>query len=501
MSSSSSAKPGGDGVETLRAGIEYGELRRNSLGLPSALAMSMAFLCPTINVIFIAPLIAKEAGIAAPLAMLLGTLGIGLMAFALANFASRVSSAGSFYSFITHGLGSSAGFVMGWLFLFAYALQSPLNTNLFGYFVSDFIKSETGINIPWWVLMTFIVAVVGALGWWSIHESMRVDLVFVVVELTIIGILVLLIIFKGGAQGQVGGAFSFKSIPTGFSGLGLAFIYVVFAFFGFESSTTVAEEVRNPRRNIPIALIGSVVFSGIYMALCIYGIVVGYGPSHIGALSSSSSPIIGLATRYIGHWYATLVSLAAISASIANLIAIHNANFRIFYAMGRERLIPRALGKTHPRHQTPHIAIVSYSILALGLGLLFGSLWGPVAAFGDVGYFSSLGIMPIYIMVCVALIAFIWRKRRAEFNWLAHGLCPILAIAIMVFGLYTSVHPLPAYPENFMPFFVIGWFLIGLGWMLYLRKKNPQKLALIGQVVFNDVPLKTVQSEETGVAS
>lgn len=495
MSSSSSAGPG-DGVDTLRAGIDYGELRRNSLGLPSALAMSMAFLCPTINVIFIAPLIAKETGVAAPLAMLLGTIGIGLMAFTLAHFATRVSSAGSFYSFITQGLGSSAGFVMGWLFLFAYALQSPLNTNLFGYFVSDFIKAETGVSVPWWLLMTFIIAVIGALAWWSISNSMRVDLVFVVVELTIIGILVLIIIFKGGAQGQVGGAFSFKSIPTGFSGLGLGFIYVVFAFFGFESSTTVAEEVRNPRRNIPIALIGSVVFSGIYMALCIYGIVVGYGPSHIGALTSSSSPVIVLATRYIGHWYSIIVSLAAISASIANLIAIQNANFRIFYACGRERLMPRVLGKTHPRYQTPYTAILGYSVLALALGLLFGNLWGPVAAFGDVGYFSSLGIMPIYIMTCVALIAFIWRKRRAEFNWLAHGLCPVLAIAIMVFGLYTSVHPLPAYPENFMPFFVIGWVLVGVGWMLYLRKNNPKKLALIGQVVFNEHPTLGVDAAE-----
>jgi amino acid transporter len=474
--------------ETLRAGIEYGELRRNSLGLPSALAMSMAFLCPTINVIFIAPLIASKAGVAAPLAMLLGTVGIGLLAFALAQFSTRVSSAGSFYSFITQGLGSSVGFIMGWLFLFAYALQSPLNTNLFGYFVSDFLKAEWGINIPWWILMIFIVAVVGSLAWFSINNSMKIDLLFVIIELTIIGILIAVIIAKGGAEGQVGAAFSFKSVPTGFSGMGLAFIYVVFAFFGFESSTTVAEEVVNPKRNIPIALIGSVTFSGIYMMLCLYGIVIGYGPSHIGALTSASSPVITLATSFIGHWYATLVSVAAVTASVANLIAIHNANFRIFYASGRERLMPRALGMTHPKYQTPHIAIVAYSAGALALGLFFGWLWGPTAAFGNVGYFSSLGIMPIYIMVCVSLISFMWRKRRSEFNWLAHAVCPVLASAIMLFGLWTSIHPLPHGATGFMPFFVIGWFLVGVAWMLYLKAKNPAKLALIGQVIFNDVP-------------
>ena len=64
---------------------------------------------------------------------------------------------------------------------------------------------------------------------------------------------------------------------------------------------------------------------------------------------------------------------------------------------------------------------------------------------------------------------------------------PVLAIAIMVFGLYTSLHLLPAYPENFMPFFVLGWLCVGVGWMLYLRRRNPRKLKLIGQIVFQDI--------------
>ena len=328
---------------------------------------------------------------------------------------------------------------------------------------------------------------IGVLAWWSIHQSMRVDLAFVVAELTILGALLILIVAKGGAQGQVPGTFNPANSPSGLSGIGLAFIFVVFGFFGFESSTTVAEELRRPRRNVPIALVGSVLFSGVYFCLAMYALIVGYGPSHIGSLASSSSPVIALATRYIGHWYATVVSLAAVSASIANLIAIHNANFRIFYALGRERLLLPVLGKTHLRHQTPHMAIIVYSALALGLGLMFGFLWTPTGAFGDVGYFSSLGILPIYIMTCVALIAFIWRKRRAEFSWIFHGIYPVLAIGIMVFGLYTSLHPLPAYPENFMPFFVLGWLCIGIGWMLHLRRRNPRKLKLIGQIVFQDI--------------
>jgi amino acid transporter len=472
---------------TLQAGKDYGELRRNSIGLPSALAMSLAYISPTIGVIFITALIAGKAGLAAPFTFIIGTIGIAFMSLTLAHFSARVPSAGTFYTFISQGLGSSTGFVMGWLLFFAYALQSPLNTNLFGSFVSGLIQQNTGVDIPWWVLMTFIIAFVGALAWWSIHRSMQLDLAFVVAEVTIVGALLILILVKGGAQGQVPGAWNPGNSPSGLSGIGLAFIFVVFAFFGFESSTTVAEEVRRPRRNIPIALVGSVVATGIWFCFAMYAVIVGYGPSHISSLASASAPVTDLATRYIGHWYSIVVSLAAVSAQIAVLIAIHNANYRIFYALGRERLLPPALGRTHPRYRTPHIAIIAYSLVALALGLFFGLLWGPAAAFGDVGYFSSLGILPIYFLTNVALIVFMWRKHRAEFSWMFHGVFPVIAMAIIGFGIYTSLHPLPPYPENFMPYFVLGWILIGVGWMMYLRRRDPRKLQLIGKIVFLDI--------------
>ena len=472
----------------LQAGKDYGELKRNSIGLPSAMAMSLAYISPTIGVIFITALIASKAGLASPFAFIIGTIGIAFMALTLANFSTRVPSAGTFYTFISQGLGSSTRFVMGWLLFFAYALQSPLNTNLFGSFVSGLIKSNFNVDIPWWVLMIFIIAFVGALAWWSIHRSMQLDLAFVVAEVTIVGALLILILVKGGDSGQVPGAWNIGNAPSGLSNIGLAFIFIVFAFFGFESSTTVAEEVRRPRRNVPIALVGSVLLTGIWFCFAMYAVIVGYGKTHIGALASASAPVTDLATRYIGHWYSIVVSLAAVSAQIAVLIAIHNANYRIFYALGRERLLPPILGRTHPRYQTPHMAIIAYSVVALALGLLFGNLWGPQAAFGDVGYFSSLGILPIYLLTNIALMVFMWRKHRSEFSWIWHGLFPGIAVVIMAYGLYASLHPLPAYPENFMPFFVLGWILVGVLWMLYLRARDPAKLRLIGRIIFLDTP-------------
>ena len=127
------------------------------------------------------------------------------------------------------------------------------------------------------------------------------------------------------------------------SGIWMAFIFILFAFFGFESSTTVAEECENPKRNIPIALLGSVGLTGLWFIFALYAVVVGFGPSAegIGKLASDPVPLDTLARRYLGDAYAAVIDLAALMAIVAVLIAIHNANFRIFYAMGREGVLRR----------------------------------------------------------------------------------------------------------------------------------------------------------------
>jgi amino acid transporter len=172
---------------TAPAAVSENQLKRNALGLPSAMAMSLAFISPTIGVIFISSLIAGKAGLSSPFIFIIGTLGIALMASTLAQFTRRITSAGTFYKFICQSFGTSTAFVAGMVLLLAYTLQSPLNTNLFGGFVSQTLAADFGIHIAWWILMLFIVVAVGALAWYSVHTSMRFDLAFVVAEVTVAG--------------------------------------------------------------------------------------------------------------------------------------------------------------------------------------------------------------------------------------------------------------------------------------------------------------------------
>ena len=470
--------------DTVTASHSTNELKRNALGLPSTMAMSLAFISPTIGVLFISALIAGKAGVASPFTFILGTLGIALMASTLAQFTRRVTSAGTFYKFITLSLGRQVGFVAGMLLMFAYALQSPLNTNLFGGFVSSTLKTDFGFSIPWWVLMVGIVVFVGALAWYSVHTSMQFDITFLIAEVTVVAALLVLIVFKGGDSGQAPQAFSPAQSANGLGGLGEAFVFIIFAFFGFESCSTVAEECRKPRRNIPIALIGSVALTGLWFTLAMYAIIVGYGPGHMGKLAAATAPLHDLAVRYIGPWYANLVDLAAVSALVAVLLAIHTANFRVLYSLGRDGLLPRALGRTHPRHKTPHVAIIAYSAGTLIVGLLAGVGWGPMSAFGNLGYLSSLGILPVFIATNVALPVFIRKRYPAEFSVLVHVVFPALSSITFLAAIWLNIHPWPPAPLSYFPWIIVAVIVAAAVWGAVLRRRRSPVLDRLGKVMF-----------------
>src|SRR5258708_5607809 len=233
------------------------KLEKNVVGLAGALGMSLAFISPTTGVLFISTLIASKAGIASPFAFIVGTLGVLLMAWVLAMFAHETPAAGTFYTFNSKGIGPRAGFMTGWLLLIAYGLQGPLNAILFGSFTSDVILSIFNVKVPWEILSILAIVFVSWLAYRSVSRSMKVDLIFVCLEVLIIGFLVVWILVHGGAEGQHLSAFTPAESLHGFSGVGLSFVYILFAFFGFESSITISEEPKNSRRNVPIDLIGS----------------------------------------------------------------------------------------------------------------------------------------------------------------------------------------------------------------------------------------------------
>lgn len=460
------------------------ELRRDSLGLPSVLAVSLSFISPTIGAIFVTALIVGQAGASAPFVFGMGAVALTLNAVTFSQFARRVPSSGILYSSVAKGLGASTGLVQGLILLVVYGVVSVANICLFGGFVSDVLVRRASLTVPWWVLSLAIIVVIAVLAWLSVSASMRFDLVLLAFEVVVVGALFVVIVVRGGADGQIPGAVGPSLSPTGLSGLGLGFVYVALAYFGFEACTTVAEEARNTRRSVPFALIGSVVLSGLFFVFASYAILVGFGSGHLKDLTASSSPVSDLAGRYIGSWYEVFIDVAAVSAITAVLLSMQNGNFRIWHALAREQVLPRVLARVHPRHSTPTAAIIGFSVVSAIGALVAGSQWGALASWGYLGYFCGLGILPIYLLPNLALIRYMWTRHRDEFSWLVHGVFPAVSSLIMVVALIFTIYPRPTGPARVMPFVLLGVTVAAIAWVLVLRRTDAARIDQVGASMF-----------------
>ena len=459
-------------------------LKRDSLGLPSVLAVSLSFISPTIGAIFVTALIVGQAGASAPFVFGMGAVALTLNAMTFAQFARRVPSSGILYSSVAKGIGPSTGLVQGLVLLVVYGVVSVANICLFGGFVADVLKRRASLDVPWWLLSLAIIAVIAVLAWLSVSASMRFDLLLLAFEVVVVGALFIVIVVQGGADGQIPGAVGPTLSPSGFSGLGLGFVYVALAYFGFESCTTVAEEARDTRRSIPFALIGSVVLSGVFFVFASYAVLVGFGATHLDALTGSSAPVSDLAGRYIGTWYEVFIDIAAVSAITAVLLSMQNGNFRIWHALAREQVLPRLFAKVHAKHQTPTAAIIGFSIVSAIGAVVAGSTWGPLESWGYLGYFCGLGILPIYLLPNLALMRFMWTRHRDEFNWLTHGVFPGLSSLIMVVALVFTIYPRPEGPARLMPFILLAVAVAAIVWVMVLRRTDAERIDQVGASLF-----------------
>jgi amino acid transporter len=348
-----------------------GSLRRDTLSVLGAVAMAMAFMGPATSVAFNTQPAAGGAGYALPFAILLALVACLLVANTIAAFARKLPSAGFVYTFNTHGLGADGGFMSGWLLLLGYGMVGPMLFAAFGYFTSNFLQTQFNINVPWGLITVLIVAIVWGINALGISRSAKVALVFLTLEVGVMLSLFTTVIAKGGAQGLSFGPFNPMHSLGGISGLGIGMLWGVLMFIGFESAGTLGEEAREPRRTVPIALFTAVGVIGIFYVLGGYAAAIGYGQGHVGTLTADGNPLVTLASRYWGVTW--IVVITVLNSQFANLISGCSAFVRVLFSMGREGILPRALGTTARGH-VPQFALAAYMVFslafALGVGLL-----------------------------------------------------------------------------------------------------------------------------------
>src|SRR3981081_347506 len=199
-------------------------------------------------------------------------------------------------------------------------------------------------------------------------------------------------------------------------------IFAILAFIGFEASLPLAEEVKEPRKTIPRAVILSALLIGLFYLFCYYAATVYFGPNKMAdpkngfALINNNDPWSYMAQAVWGPGL-IIVILAVLNSAIANSNAGANAATRVGYSLARIGLLPRMLQRIHPRFRTPYVAVnvqaVGGIILAVALGFATG---GPLNAFALLGTVATIVVVTIYILTNLSNLVFFMREQRSEFN-------------------------------------------------------------------------------------
>ncbi len=414
--------------------------------------------------------------------MVIGTLFSICLAIVIGEFARKLPAAGSFYNYLTQSYGPKAGFLAGVMLFGAYLLILPFQLSFFGNFLSSYLAGH-GVDIAWQWLAAALIVFTAVLTVVGLTPSLRVGLLGLAFEVVVFGLIAVIILAKGGAHGLSAKPFNPSESFLGFSGIIYGLVYSIFAFAGYESATTLGEEAKDARRTIPRAVLVTTVAIGLFYTLLIYSGVIGFGlTSHgLSQMQSDATPYQTLATRYSGSLLSTLSVISLVTSFCALNITTVTAGSRMFYALGRDRLLPSWFDHLN-RQRAPDRAILAIVIVFLAITLILGSIYTPSDLASWASYFGTLFFIAAYGLLCFGVVWFYWTRHRDEFSVVRHVLVPLTGLVGVGVVTYGNVHPTPPSPLNWFIWATIATIVVAVGVALYLQRRNPQRLVEAGQI-------------------
>src|SRR5919205_1087740 len=441
----------------------FDHLREHSIGLPQVLFQSITHMAPAAAVAYSIFISVPDAHQALPLSVGLALIACICAATAIGQLAKLFPSAGGMYTYAARSLGPAAGFLVAWLFILFEPLVAPFLYLEFGWAMREVMSSEAGWHYTgqWWIWVTLMTVVVFLLTYRDIRLSTTAGVILGAFEIAVFAALALWMLFSN--TGDLSGApFNPDHAHGGWNGVFRGMVFAILAFIGFEAAAPLGEEAKNPRRTVPVAVIGSALAIGLFYVLCSYAWVFGAGVDNFVDQATGADPWRNLGKVFWSTGW-ILVFLAIVNSIAANSNAAVNAATRVFYALARNRLAPRQLGRTHPEFKTLHIAIAWLSVFALALSLVIGWKWNPGVGFGIIATLAVIVVVIVYILICLGCIWHYWTKRRSEFNWLLHFVLPLGGAILFFFPLYYQyVKFPPTYPIKYANWLGAIWIIAGV---------------------------------------
>jgi amino acid transporter len=423
------AQPGGQGIKT--------ELREGAVGLPGILMQGIATIAPAFAILASFVFITTFAGVNTPWAYVFGGALLAVQALSAAQLAKAFPSAGGWYTWIARALHPRAGFFAGTFFSVWLPPVGALTLSLLGATVLEpALKDQYGWHIPYQIWPILGLALV---AWWAYAGIVLSERLLIITGLIEIAIMVVLAITSLASPGP--GGFSFAPLNPGnfhlAPNLFLGVVFSIFAFSGWESVGPMAEESKNPRRNVPIGLVGSVIILMAYFAFVTWGYLVGFGVSRASEISFDIPfPVTTVAERVWGDAWVLLL-FALLNSAIAVTIACFNGGTRTWYGMARSGVLPAGLAKVAPTRKTPDNAItleLGVNVLAFALVLLFGA----ENTFFTWANMITLALIFMYALANIGVIRYYRTEARSQFNPMLHVVAPLVATIAGIFVVWKS---------------------------------------------------------------
>jgi amino acid transporter len=474
-------------MEAAGAPRRFDHLREHSIGLPQVLFQSITHMAPAAAVAYSIYISVPDARQALPLSVGLALIACLCAATAIGQLAKLFPAAGGLYTYAARSLGPWAGLLVAWLFVGFQPLVAPFLYLEFGWAMGEVMKSEAGWNYTgqWWIWVLLMTVIVFLLTYRDVRLSTTAGVILGAFEIGIFGALALWMLFSNAGDLNLQ-PFNPHHAAGSWSGVFKGMVFAILAFIGFEASAPLGEEAKNPRRTIPRAVVGSAVAIGIFYVLASYAWVFGAGFNHFVAQATGADPWRNLGKVFWSTGW-VVVFLAICNSIAANSNAAVNAATRVFYSLSRNGLAPPALGRTHPRFKTPHIAIIWMSAFALVLSLLVGWKWNPGVGFGIIATAAVPLVIVVYMLLCVGCLWHYSRARRSEFNPLLHLVLPIGGIVLFFFPLYYQYYKVPpAYPFKYANWVALAWAGAGVVITALVVSLAPERLGDVERVYVED---------------
>ena len=374
---------------------------------------------------------AAVAGPAVILSFALAALACVFSALSYAELASSIPVSGSAYTYTYATLGEIVAWIIGWDLILEYGVSVAAVAVGWGGNLNEFLENTFGAAMPavisappseGGIFNLPAVIIVFAITWLlviGVRESAQANFVMVIIKL------VVLVFFIIAAATSINADNFTPFAPAGFDGVVSAAAIIFFAYIGFDAVSTGSEEAKNPSKDLPLAIIGSLVIATIFYILASLG-AVGLLPAD--QLGASDAPLAEALDTGAGlGWAAAVLAAGALVAITSVMLVIFFGQTRIFFAMCRDGLLPERLADVHKRYGTP-------AKLTIGLGVLIAIL-AAVVPLTEIVKLVNIGTLFAFVLVNVGVI--VLRYTRPEmprpFKVPLSPVLPILGIAFAIF--------------------------------------------------------------------